>query len=96
MTGIHDQLTEYYQRDRVPAADVRTMALAALLLQRHDWPRLQIVTNDRGSYDIVIRVDGGYADLDDAKDVLRTYAVDAARLQFGESQVPPLIERGDD
>jgi hypothetical protein len=66
-----------------------------LVVARDDWTRLQVAQNEHGSFDIVIRVDGGYGARDDAERVLASFAVDAARLAFGDTAVPSQIERDD-
>jgi hypothetical protein len=76
-------------------AAARTQSLADLLLTRSDWPRLQLAQNDMGSWDIVIRVDGGYGDRDDAERVLGLFAVDAARLAFPGEELPYAVDDDD-
>lgn len=95
MAQIHDSITRYYKADRVPQTATRTLSLASLVVARDDWTRLQVAENEHGSFDIVIRVDGGYGERDDAERVLQSFAADAARFAFGESAVPPQIARDD-
>jgi hypothetical protein len=91
MAKIHDSITRYYKADRVPQTATRTLSLASLVVARDDWARLQIAENGDGSFDVVIRLDGSYGAREDAERVLASFAMDAARLAFGDAAVPAQI-----
>lgn len=60
--------------DTDDGAPHRNMLLALLVLDRYDWPRLQVARNESGAWDVTIRLDGGYPDRDTAEHVLASLA----------------------
>lgn len=79
-----DTIESYYRADDVTDAQARTDALAEYIKTRTDWPRLQIAENEHGTWDIVVRMDGGYG-RDDAESMLRWISVQVARIQRPEA-----------
>lgn len=86
------KLVEYYTADRVDDYENRTNQLADLVADRDDWPRLAVVLNSRGSYDVAVIIDSGY-DLQGARQMLEHHARHAAKLAEQAKATPAPVTR---
>ncbi len=80
------EIVKYYTALDVPDHAERNEKLAALVLQRRNWPRLKLAEGESGGWDVVLRIDGAYSDRKTAEQMLRYYAHCAAGVEYTEDE----------